>query len=191
MNKLIYNGLECDSLQEYYFCGFLDDLKKSGRIIEYNRCDSFLLAESVKVKTEKNNKKSSEIILQSCNYTPDFYCKLSENYSRKMFYVYNEENTDTLKNKFICHRINDEIICYFEVKPDYDWNNKTRLFKILQKWLFQTKGIFVNLVKVEDIFKKTFYPHNYLFTPSGNKRKLKNKRNFVFIEEYFSNHKSK
>ena len=61
---------------------------------------------------------------------------------------------------------------WLEIKPKFDQNNMTRLFKINQKWVFDKHGLFVDLVIPETLFEKTFTPKDYLTTPTGKQRKL-------------------
>jgi len=53
--------------------------------------------------------------------------------------------------------------CEVEVKPDYDQNNMTRLFQTNRKWVYEKYSIFVNLVKIPSLFKRTFTPNRYLY----------------------------
>jgi len=74
----------------------------------------------------------------------------------------------------------EEYITYIEVKPPFDRNNMERLFKLNQKWMLQKHDVFINLVKIKELFEKTFTPKEYLTTPSGKKRVLRWKSKTVF-----------
>lgn len=72
-----------------------------------------------------------------------------------------------------------DLISYVEIKPNFDFNNMTRYVKIKINWLFQQTGVFVNLVKVPEIFKNTFVPDRYFLTDEGKRTrqiKFKTKR---------------
>jgi hypothetical protein len=62
----------------------------------------------------------------------------------------------------------------------FDQNNMERLFKVNQKWMWQKHGIFVNLIKPQELFQKTFTPAEYLRTPTGKPRKLNFKPRNLF-----------
>jgi len=62
----------------------------------------------------------------------------------------------------------------------WDQNNMERLFKVNQKWMWQKHGVYVNLVKPQDLFQRTFTPKEYLRTPSGKPRKLNWKPKSLF-----------
>jgi len=52
-----------------------------------------------------------------------------------------------------------------EVKANFDQNNMTRLFSMNQKWVLEVHNIYVELVKVPDIYKRMFVPLKAMFTP--------------------------
>lgn len=67
--------------------------------------------------------------------------------------------------------------CEVEVKPDYDQNNMTRLFQVNRKWVYEKYSIFVNLVKIPSLFKRTFTPNRYLYCDKTTKlRKINYER---------------
>lgn len=67
-----------------------------------------------------------------------------------MFFSYDKAGQGTCLTK--------QIIFTFEVKPDFDWQNMQRLFVNNQKFIWQSKQIFVNLVEPIELFKNTFLP---------------------------------
>jgi NH3-dependent NAD+ synthetase len=73
---------------------------------------------------------------------------------------------------------------YFEAKPQYDFNNMTRLATLNVKWLYQKYGIYTQVIIPERIFQKTFTPKLMLKTKTGKERKL----NFKVrsLEEYLN-----
>ncbi len=159
MQTLEYRGIMCDSYEEVYMLMYLYELKEKGLISEIERAPSFELSpevadtyeEIIQLKTKTKTVQKKNIILRKHIYTPEFKVKVN---NLKLFY-------------------HTEDIAYIEVKPIYDQNNMTRLFKINQKWMFQKFGIIVNLVTPETLFQQTFTPKDYLKTPTGKKRKIK------------------
>lgn len=180
--KIFYKNIECDSDLEYYFAAWLDELKHHGYIISFDKCkEPFILSDDKEhyyyEKKKEKTYQRKETIIRSCSYTPDFWACFSPKGYRKLFT--STEDEKRIGNLFICQAGSHCYKCYFEVKPNVDWNNKTTLFKYLQKWLYQDKNIFVNLVRVPKIFENTFFPEKYKFTVGGKPRKTNKKLNFI------------
>lgn len=149
-----------DSMEELYFSWWLDELKESGKVVEYQRGISIELCDSKYTMVEKQLKtKTKQVkkhLLDAHIYTCDFIAVIKPEFFKKMGFEFNG------------------CVCYFEVKGSFDFNNMTRLFRINQKWVYDYSGKFINLVKVPDIFEKTFTPKKYLLTnKSGKERKIK------------------
>jgi hypothetical protein len=158
--------LTVDSNEEQYIIWWLEELSKNGYVLSFERANTFELSHSVLCNKTKILKKSIRQvpaqILSGHNYTPDF----------KVIW------DDSAKGKFISLNMDGPIIgyvedgklvSYFEVKPSFDQNNMTRLFKINQKWVYQLYKVYVNLVVPDRLFAKTFIPNRYLFTNKSNK----------------------
>lgn len=71
-----------------------------------------------------------------------------------------------------CLKNNQSII---EIKPSFDKYNMTRLFMLNQKWMFDKHNIYVQLLKIDTVFKNTFKPKNY-----------KSKKEYLSKEQYKS-----
>jgi len=84
--------------------------------------------------------------------------------------------------------------CWIEVKSWWDNNNMTRLFTSrTQPWVYQKFGIYVNLIKVPDIFKETFIPTKILddfYYKVGGKKFNKGDKKYKFeyrtLNEYLN-----
>jgi len=170
---LEYKGILCDSSEEIALLQWLWELKNLGYIRLIDRCYSFKLSDAVKLDYKESKQlktKSKEVIkqldvLREHVYTPEFTVQWCDNFILKaaetpngIFYT---KDLDYLS-----------LITYFEVKPKFDQNNMSRLFKINQKWMWDKHGIFVNLVIPEKLFKETFTPKEYLLTPTGKSKKI-------------------
>ena len=162
------------SKEELYFSWFLDELLEAGYIDSYKfepepfyLCDKVSHAWMEQLKTKERLTETT--LLQGHIYTPDFnvfwnkkahkifYTDFSDNYNHKHYPFYAKKGS-----------------CYIEIKPVFDQNNMTRLFRINQKWVYAEYGEYVNLIKVPDIFEKTFTPERYLKTDKSMKpRKIK------------------
>ena len=139
---------------------------------------------------KKGNLVKEQSLLNDSVYTPDFEIKWHKS-ALNIFVnppiiklidgvAYTNELTKFDKNLFI-----KSGECLVEVKPAFDKHNMTRLVNINIKQMMQRHNIFVNLVKIPDLFKKTFTPKKYLFTPTGKNKVINYKA--VLLEEYLKN----
>jgi len=179
---------DLQSMEELYFLWWLCDLKDEGYVSDaWYEDDKFVLGKgyekSYKKRMKTKTKVESESVLPKSVYTPDFRIKWTEK-ARGVFYhdlVSEEKLTHGRKPMY---SLGQDLTSYIEIKPSFDFNNMTRYVKIKINWLFQAEGIYVNLVKVPDIFKQTFVPDRY-FTTDENKKarsiKFKTKRLKEFV----------
>lgn len=180
-----------DSDEERYFSWWLDELKAMGFIQEYFRPQTLSLSPSdtyqllVKANTLKGKDKVVEReLIKEHVYTGD-YKVIWTALAHGIFY---EPITEVIKNNdvlFFAH-FDDKIQEYYsliEVKPEFDRNNMTREFTINKKWVYDNYGLYFELVKVPEIFRKTFTPGKYLFT---DKKKQLKKLDYkpIEIDEY-------
>ena len=174
---------DLQSMEELYFLWWLCDLKDEGYVEDaWYEEDAFVLGKGYEksyIKRMKTKEKvEEESVLPSTVYTPDFKIKWTEK-ARGVFYhdlVSEEKLTHGRKPKY---SIGADLVSYIEIKPNFDFNNMTRYVKIKINWLFQATGVFVNLVKVPQIFKDTFVPDRYFLTDEGKRTrqiKFKTKR---------------
>lgn len=188
-----YKGVEFDSLEELAILQWLYELKNQGFIKSIKRADSYLLSDSVTNNyAEQSIRKvtstpKTQTLLHGHSYTPEFvviwdYAKTKDKF------IWDIDSKTKFDKIFIGHsEINDpkNYVTFIEVKPSFDQNNMERLFKLNQKWMWDKHKIFVNLIKVNDLFPKTFTPKDYLTTPTGRVRvmKWKPKTLFNFLNE--------
>lgn len=183
------NGIDYDSLDELAILQWLFELKAYGYVKKIERAESFLLCDSlVNNYAEKVKKVSSrpmtQTLLHGHSYTPEFKVTWDEKARDKIVWMSGDctKFEKVFIGRSIIPPVNPfnsspkyyrDIITYIEVKPSFDQNNMERLFKINQKWMWEKHKIFVNLVKVQDLFPVTFTPKAYLTTPTGRVRLLK------------------
>lgn len=192
--------MEFDSDEEMYFSWWLQELQEKGFIKSFNRAKSYELGHPVIYEwTERKNNIdlfNDSTILDGSIYTPDFEI-VWEDKAINIFVnpnitniikqprtvrVFTEKSNEPI-NKKLFIQING--VSIIEVKPDFDLNNMTRLNTIDRKWLFQSRGIFTNLVLMPSFFKKTFTPNRFLLTNKTNKvRALKYQP--ITLEEYIN-----
>lgn len=178
-----YKGIEWESFEELAFLYWAYELKSQGYIRSIKRSESFLLCDSMVhdfvVNLKTKSKPASELILHGHSYTPEFIIEWDKKAMGKVF------DLRISQGRHICPILGDhaEFIgfhSYVEIKPMFDQNNMERLFKVNQKWMWQKHGIFVNLIKPQELFQRTFTPSEYLRTPTGKPRKLNFKPRSLF-----------
>lgn len=183
----IYKGIEWESFEELSFLYWAFELKNQGYIKSLRRAESFLLCDSMihdfVVNLKTKSKPASEIVMHGHSYTPEFIIEWEPKGRYKLF--------DSLSNSakytapLLAHIAGDGTYwSSVEIKPMFDQNNMERLFKVNQKWMWQKHRVFVNLIRPQELFQKTFTPKEYLVTPTGKARKLnwKPKNLFDFLK---------
>lgn len=123
------------------------------------------------VKKTKTNIKTETLVRRTV-YTPDFKVEWLPEAS-DIFYC------DVVSPKKITHNVKpmyhvgDKFVTYVEVKADHNQNNSTSYSQVKMNWLFATQGVYINLVKVPELFKKVFCPDEFFYTEkSRNRREL-------------------
>lgn len=178
-----------DSKDEEYFSWWCQELKDAGIIQDYNRSESFqlnkpLIKEFVVEKELKTKIKSlfkKQTLIPIKEYTPDFiiYWKYS------VFTFKFAEDLGVQRQINVPFTYGAYRRTFVEVKPIFDQNNMTRLFKTNQAIIWDKYGIYVNLVTYQELFEKTFTPKKFLLTDTGRQeRKIKWK--VRTLEEYLN-----
>jgi len=148
-----------------------------------------VLFEEVKCNIKKELKTKSKLIekvlLPERIYTTDFEILWSGS---------NKLHADMASDYFteIPTFISHSNRSWIEVKNNYDSNNMNRLFSSrTQPYIWKEFNLYVNLIKVPDIFRDTFIPksilHNFFYKVNTKKNKVGEKKfNFVYrtLDEY-------
>ena len=195
--KPTYDGITYDSKEEIWFLWYLQELVVAGYIdsFEYQPM-RFLLSPPVETPhfqcNAKSIKRKEHRLLQPHYYQADF--KIDWNHTAEdKFIGLERRGVDPFKPPFIENSIPDffevgspEHISYVDVKPSFDMNNMTRQFIINQKWVYQSRGIYVQkiiatpkitkgktrLIKytpANALFVSTFTPERFRFTDKSMK----------------------
>lgn len=179
-----YRDIYYESPEELGMLKWLFELKDAGYIRRIERGSTYVLAEKIvhkhTVKLKTKNKILEQTLMREHVYTPEFNVTWNWTKARDKFLWY--INDSTKFDKLFVSQFDDKGECFtiIEVKPDFDQNNMTRLFMLNQKWMWDKYKIFVNLVKISDLFPKSFTPKEYLKTPTGKDKKLRWKpRNLI------------
>lgn len=176
-NEGTYNGVPYESGCELACLYFLEILKEKGYVSKIDRCESFLLCDSVTHNYSQTGKRgASKPMTQTLSlghsYTPDYKVTFTKKALKKFCWLIGD-NSKCEKSWFISQMIDDQIVAYIEVKPDFDSRGKTAKSVNDMKWVYQKHDIFINLFRPNRWFEGSFTPMNYQFTERGVKRKLK------------------
>lgn len=172
-----YKEIAVDSQEEIAMLQWLHELKDNGYVTAITRASSLLLScpvinpylEYKHLKTMVKEVAKEQKLLEKHIYTPEFLVEFSE-LGAKLFLDNNSLSTGRKKERLFIET--GGICAYFEVKPSFDQNSMTRLFKINQKWVYDKYRIYINLVKPGELFEKSFTPLAYLKTPTGKDKKI-------------------
>ncbi|MFT7282456.1 MAG: hypothetical protein ACI9DM_002191 [Cyclobacteriaceae bacterium] len=180
-----------DSDEEVYFTWYLDELVEAGMVKYYFKNTSPIKLTSevthnyVKKMKRVADKQLTQTILKGSEYTPDFDIFFTAQ-AKGIFVSQIGDGTEKIDTPFIADA--SFPLVSVETKGSFDQNNMTRLVRNNIKFLYQRHGIFINLLMVPDIFKKTFTPQRYLLT---NKTKKPRTINFKTISlDQFINSKT-
>lgn len=204
--KRVYRDIECDSDEEVYFLMWCFELQERGYIDKVERAPTFKLTDGWINEYEEQLKTKTKIkhqtILQPSEYTPDFLLTFSEDKYKKLVWLKSTLRIEDKMDKLFIGTNDARIFltsgydngnsgfpytqALIEVKPRFDANSMTRLFKNNQKFLYDKYGIFVNLVKIPDIFITTFTPKEYTKTSGGKDKKINYKITYIenFLEQW-------
>lgn len=168
------------SWDEYYFSAWCSELGDRAYINEYSyEPYPFILSDGLynkytveeKLKTKVKYIDKDQCILEPRFYTPDFLIFWGDELKGKLYQVLNEGRK--IEAPFIAHQEDRECYSLVEIKPSFDRHNMTRLFVNNQKDVWEKFEKYVNLIKIDELFKQTFTPKAYLRTPTGLKRNPK------------------
>lgn len=179
--------VELKSDEEKHFNEWCLELKEKGFISKViYEPKALKLSDPVKRDYIKQLKKSQKLekehLLHGHEYTYDF----DIHWTMKAIGVFIALDAMKKTSLFIGDKIPgvNEYVTAIEIKGGFDRNNMTRLVMLNIKWAYKDLGVFVNLVKIPDYFKKTFYPKSLLITKAGKPRKLK--FNPISLEEFLN-----
>lgn len=170
---------------------YFNELQKNGFIKEIKyQPEPIILFNKVEIPIIKQLKTKSKTIFKTLLneriYTPDFLITWND----KNIFHEDISNYSFDKFPYFFSYMNKS---YIEVKSDNRFdNNMTRLFTSrTQPWVWQKHKIFINLVKVPEIFKDTFIPdeilHDFYYkvnTKNNKKGDKKFKWNYNTLQSF-------
>jgi len=169
-----YRGIAWESYEELYFLYWIYELKDKEYVYSIQRAPSFGLSqglsstylERLKTKTKERTQK----ILEEHSYNPEFLILWNQKAVEEKI-IWQLPSVPKYQKQIIAQRHKDSSNqpaqywhSLIEVKPIWDHQNMTRLFKLNQKWMWDKHGIFVNLIFPKRLFQATFTPNDYLYT---------------------------
>ncbi len=169
VTNLMFNGVHYDSDEEVFVAMWLQELKDAGFLDEFGRCKTpFSLTNGLSIpytkktvlKTKTKTEQKLLTLLRPSEYKYDFYIMFNlmayeKGILGEVADSFCEYDYEDIKNIVIW---DSGTYTYLEVKPSFDQNNMERLFVNNQKFLWDKRKIFVNLVEPVELFKKTFIP---------------------------------
>jgi len=147
---------------------------------------SFSTNKEVIVKNKQKTVKRS--LFMSHSYSCDFKVVWNPEFKDKIF---SDVNDIKLNTYFIAQQIEEDWISYLEVKPEWDFNNMTRLFILNQKWVYEKYRIYIQLFKPLEFFKSFFIPERYKYTDVKLEDRKINFFHLTFDQWYEMNFKPK
>ena len=145
--------------------GYIDTWDKFENVNESYPLTEGLKHQYVVPMKRVDDKIKYQDILKPSIYTPDFKIWWTPK-ARGIFVTdLNIESTEKISTPFICQ----DGISIIEVKGGFDQGNMTRLAINNIKFVYEKFGVYINMTKVPDIFKKSFTPERYLLTDKSFK----------------------
>jgi hypothetical protein len=181
-----YRGQIFDSREEVWMAMWLEELKDAKYInwwekitkpIEILPSINFFYTKITSLKTKEKHETKAFTLLNNLSYTPDFYIGWTT--KGLQLFVSNIGDDINPKSWFFSPRESRFTSTYVEVKPNFDQNEKTAKFSIIQKILWHSKGMFVDLIIPEKLFEGTFMPQEampefkYKKKPTGKNKGIK------------------
>lgn len=168
-----YNGIAIDSQEEIMAILYFEELIEAGYVEKLERAQTYPLSERllncytqvVQMKTKAKEVEKQQVLLEEHVYTPEFMINWTHAGATLFVDRILKNSTKKLDASFI-----GSYKTLIEVKPGFDQNNMTRLFKINQKWMWEKYQLYVNLIQPHKLFEETFTPKAYLTTPTGKQR---------------------
>jgi hypothetical protein len=185
----LYEGIPFESDSELYILYWLLELKAKGFIESIERAPEMQLSPGLSnnytketvLKTKTKQESKFQSLLEPHFYTPEFKVIWVSPISDKIIWDISKLGTEKCNALIIGKSIQsvrelDEVIqsylTYIEVKPVHDFHNMTRAFRINQKWMWEKRGIYINLLQPDLLFKSTFTPQTYLHTRKKRTERL-------------------
>lgn len=175
-----HNGIPVDSDEEVLCLMWLEELMQAGYVQKIERAETYSLFDGLtnvyeqekQLKTKVTTVEKRQVLLSAHEYTPEFIVRWTPKAVNTILWEHYKDVNEKFDKQLIYRQLSDSPVTYIEVKPSYDQNNMTRLFKINQKWMYEKWGIYINLVQPEQLCHETFTPKGWLTTRTGKTRTI-------------------
>lgn len=201
MNEM-YRGLLVESESEIMTLDWLFELKEKGFIHSIERAQEILISSAlvnkytkkIEMKTKTKEELISQTLLDAHYYTGEFNVLWYAHTPDRLVWPVSQIGLSKCQAPLIGHHFpmtdpdgalthQNGLITYMEVKPIFDFRDNNRRFSVNQKWVWESRKMFVNLAQPERLFKGTFTPAAYMKT-----RKKRSERqikwNIRSVDEY-------
>ena len=168
-----------DSQEEYFFNAWCAEL---GLNYQY-KPTSFVICDAVKLQQQSARSIKEVHLLHSLNYEPDFVISapFPSHIATISFMVDICINPikESLKNAIFIAC--DEVVTIDTKGSNFMGSSRSSdvRFPVIQKIMWDRKGVFVNSVIPEKLFARTFAPECFFFTELGKERTKKINNEFV------------
>lgn len=202
----MYKGLLVESESEIMIIDWLFELKEKGLIHSIERSPELIISRGLdnryvkhtQMKTKVKEESKNQVILPPHHYTPEFTVQWYNRTPKALAWPISDIGIRKLEGALFGHSfpividpsINNPLhqnglITYIEVKPSFDYQNMSRLFRVNQQWVWESRKMYINLLEPISLYKATFTPVNYLKT-----RKTKTEREIkwkiITCDEYLN-----
>lgn len=187
-----------DSFEELYFSWYVSELEKAGiiHLAKYHPETMVIYGEvhtSWRLAKKTKYVVRPKTLLNALEYTPDWIIYWNPIAVGKFVYYIGNKEDSYQKNPFtefpfFCYKDKEgRYYSYIDVKGAYSsFGNKSKvIFSIIQRVLFSAFDEYVQAINPYDLFKKTFCPANFKFTPKTKKERSKAIGTIPFAE-YFA-----
>lgn len=204
----IYKGLLVESESEIMILDWLFELKEKGLIHSIERSPELIISRGLdnmyvkrtQMKTKLKQESKTQVLLPPHHYTPEFTVQWYSRTPPNLVWPISNIGIYKCEGALIGHsfpiifppsetngnelRQNGQLT-YIEVKPSFDYQNMSRLFRVNQQWVWESRRMYINLLEPISLYKSTFTPVNYLKT-----RKTKTEREIkwkiITCDEYLN-----
>ena len=156
-----------ESMEEWYLTCYIKEFMEAGVILDADKnVTKIELSEKITHASTEYMKTKTKLkfrhIFNVAGYTPDFNIQWNPKWKDVIFSLFNSgKHMAKHKVPFISCKSNSHS-SIFECKGRFMTSLEITLYSILVKWLYDKYKIYVQVVKVPDLFKDTFTPQAYI-----------------------------
>lgn len=175
-----------DSKEELHFSWYLDELKQAGYINTWERngisyqLTSGLERDYIKPMKRVADKHLKQVIFTESRYTPDFNIRWTDKAKGIFVMDLQSDSVEKITTPFISNYGGTTV----ETKASFDMNNMSRLARNNIKVVWDKHEVYIELIKIPNIFNTTFTPNRYFATDRTMKPRKLNYKNVRTLREF-------